>query len=257
MRCFALAAAMSALLASSLSAANVYVTPTMAGFLDINFNPVAPELDKGDGKLKGVIGQTYLAQVDVAMRIEELSGGAVGFSNTAFNAVVNGNGFIYSNSFLGIPAWNPSDEQVDSNGPEIGGVVSKWDINADDGPNKNDVRSVILAGATKNFGPEEYDSRRKLGQDGDEFAGSVFVAFSCFAGQTANLQVLTPFASGTKRPRSHAAITIGSNPSGSGRWALQNKAGSAPKTIAAGAPIASPVNRIASVSRSSTAARVA
>lgn len=197
MRCFALAAAMSALLASSLSAANVYVTPTMAGFLDINFNPVAPELDKGDGKLKGVIGQTYLAQVDVAMRIEELSGGAVGFSNTAFNAVVNGNGFIYSNSFLGIPAWNPSDEQVDSNGPEIGGVVSKWDINADDGPNKNDVRSVILAGATKNFGPEEYDSRRKLGQDGDEFAGSVFVAFSCFAGQTANLQVLTPFGAST------------------------------------------------------------
>lgn len=116
----------------SLHAATVILTPEVSAILNMDFTPTDSDVPWP--------GRDYLLQIDVHLRIEGLLDDKHGFSNTAFNSAVHGvEVLLYVDEALGIPAWNPNNLQLDSNGPAPGGVFNKWDINSDDGA-ANDLR---------------------------------------------------------------------------------------------------------------------
>lgn len=186
-------------LAGSVQAATVHITPTISQVLNADFTPVDPAAIVGPNTLAAKPGDYYLLQVDVRMKIDGLGGNAVGFSNTAFNVDIKGNGAsAYSDTSLGINAYSADNPQFDSNGPAPGGLVNKWDINADDGADKNDLQAIILAGITKNFGTVQHDIRRTLGQgpEGD-LGGTFYIKLPGEGGSSGSADVLAAFGAST------------------------------------------------------------
>lgn len=162
-------------LASSLQAATVTITPRVVAVLNSDFSEIDPSLIVSDGVLKSR-PESYLLQVTVRAVTTGLGGAAVGFSNTAFNTTITGDGKAFFDADLGLSAWNPDNPQIDINGTAPGGLFPKWDINSDDGQ-ANDLNGVILAGVTKGFGPVANDTRRTLTHfdDASSDAGSFYI----------------------------------------------------------------------------------
>jgi len=178
------------LLTSSVHSATVHITPRITAVLNEDFTPVSyvRRLPSRPGY--------YLIQVEVDIKIDGLGGDAVGFSNTAFNVFANPS--IYSDVDLGVNAWSADNPQFDSNGPGQDGVVNVWDINADAGVNKNDLRAVVLAGITKSFGPPPFDIRRTLAQDEDgDHAGTFYMKLPGTRGNYGFAEIHAPFGAST------------------------------------------------------------
>ncbi len=188
--------AASALTSSLATAAVVELRPIATAVLNEDFSAVGEEFFVGERKLRPR-AEPYLIQVDVSMRIFDLQPGQVGFSNTAFNMAVEGDGTAYFNPAWGLPKWNPD------NPPDLNGmcgpcpVRNLWDINDDAGPDGNDLQAIILAGVT-NFGPPQSDRRRTLGQGaGGDYAGSVFVELPGTRGAWTFAETSTPWGAST------------------------------------------------------------
>jgi hypothetical protein len=183
-------------LAGSVQAATVHVTPAITGVLNADFTPVDPALILGPGLL-APRAEPYYLQVDITAMTEGLGGAAVGFANTAFGVNIAGDGTAYSDLSLGTTAWTADSTQVDINGNAAGGKVNKWDINSDDGADKNDLQAIILAGVTKNFGPAQFDTRRTLTQGAGDYAGSLYIVLPGTAGATTSATTVLDFGAST------------------------------------------------------------
>ncbi len=165
------------LLATSSHAAIVTVTPVATAVLEpADFSFVDPSYIVAPGQLLPR-AEPYLIQVDVTMRISDLLPGQVGFSNTAFNVNLSGDGVPYSDELLGINAWlGDMGSGLPCNPPEPFCGIGLWEFNEDAGRNKNDLQGVLLVGYTHGFGPIGSDPRRTLGQGPDgQHAGSFYV----------------------------------------------------------------------------------
>jgi len=184
---------MSALAASS-SAATVYVTPSIAGVLNEDFSLVDPDDVLAPGVLRRR-AEPYLVSIEFSMTISDLQEGQVGFSNTAFDIEIEGASALESPE-IGFQPWFANDAQIDFNGPIPGGVRPLWEINADRGADQSDLRAIILAGATRNFGPGPFDVRRILGQDSPAVAGWIYLEVPGNK-RLATLDVLTPYGAST------------------------------------------------------------
>jgi hypothetical protein len=187
---------LTALFPLTVHAAEVEIKPLASAVLNPDFTLVDPAMIRPDGRLVPR-EDYYLIQVDVSMRIYDLQPGQEGFSNTAFNVAVHGDGTAYSDIDLGLMKWQPAQDLVDFNGC-VFCPYNLWDINADAGPDVNDLQAVLLSVWTKNFGPAPFDPRRTLGQDEDgEYAGSFFVQLPGTPGATAYAETLTPWGAST------------------------------------------------------------
>ncbi len=216
-------------MAGSVQAATVTLTPTISAVLNADFTPVDPA--PSGTTLDARPGDYYLLQVDVQVATSGLGGTAVGFANTAFNTSVTGQGAVaYSDDALGIPAWNADNPQFDSNGAAPGGIVSKWDINSDDGANKNDLNGVILAGVTKGFGPVASDIRRTLTQGDGAHAGTFYIKLSGEPGSSATAAILADFGASTYD--SAGVSTTAGNSAVGGSTATYQVAVPEPSTVA-------------------------
>lgn len=184
-------------LQNSMCAAVVEVKPKASAVLNMDFTPLAmqPALDGPIVQLPAR-DEPYLIQVDVSMRIYDLQPGQVGFSNTAFNVEVANDGSAYSDLTLQVPAWNADlPVQTDCECPYHPGW---WEINSDDGPNRNDLLGIILAGVTSHFGPPATDLRRTLGQGPNgQYAGTVYVELPGSQGASTYLETFTPWGAST------------------------------------------------------------
>ncbi len=184
-------------MAGSVQAATVTLTPSVSAILNLDFSEVDPSLILGPGLL-APRAESYLLQVSVQATSSGLSAPThVGFANTAFGVHINGDGTAYSDAVLGIPAWNGDNPQIDINGAGPGGLVSKWDINSDDGTDKNDLQAIILAGVTKGFGPAQFDTRRTLTQGAGDNAGTFYVELPGTPGSSTSADILATFGAST------------------------------------------------------------
>lgn len=192
---------LAALFPVSVNAAEVEVAPSASWVMNPDFSPVDPAMIRADGRLMPR-DDYYLIQVDVSMRIYDLQPGQEGFSNTAFNVEVYGDGEAYSAIDLGVNGWTPA-YLYDLNGQCVPTMpnctpVNLWDLNADSGLDTNDLQGIILAGITRGFGPPEFDRRRVLGQDQDgDFAGNFYIRLPGTPGATTYAETLTPWGAST------------------------------------------------------------
>ncbi len=196
MRHFAFALIALSACTGALQAATVTLTPTVTAILNLDFSPVDPSLILGPG-LFSPRPDPYLLQVVVNVKTSGLDATHVGFANTAFGVRINGDGHAYSDVALGIPAWNADNPVIDINGALPGGLFNKWDINSDDGTDKNDLQAIILAGVAKNFGPVQFDTRRTLTQGPGDKAGSFYIELPGFCGSSTSADILATFGAST------------------------------------------------------------
>ncbi len=180
----------------ALRAATMQITPAITAVLNQDFSAVDPSLILGPGLLADR-AEPYLLQVDVNVKTSGLDATHVGFANTAFGVQIGGDGTAYSDVALGINAWHADNSQIDTNGDLPDGTENKWDINSDDGPDKNDLQAIILAGATKNFGPQEFDTRRTLTQGDGDYAGAFYIELPGAAGSRTFANILATFGAST------------------------------------------------------------
>jgi len=159
--------------------------------LNVDFTPVDPALILPGNRLVSR-DEPYLLQVDVHLRLSAL-GDLLGLQRTGFDVQVNDDGAIYFSPELGVAAWTPANPAIDTNGPAPGGVFAKWEINADTGE-PNDLQGILLVGATRGFGPEQFDIRRTIGQHPDnEIAGTFFIELPGTPGSHTSADILTPY----------------------------------------------------------------
>ncbi len=181
----------------SANAAEVEVAPSAWSVMNPDFTPVDPAMIRPDGRLMPR-DDYYLIQVDVSMRIYDLQPGQEGFSNTAFNVEVYGDGEAYSDVDLGLMKWQAAQNLIDLNGFCAFCPYNLWDLNADDGPDRDDLQAVLLAVWPKIFGPSPFDPRRTLGQyEGGERAGSFYIRLPGTLGATTFAETLTPWGAST------------------------------------------------------------
>ncbi len=164
-----------ALAAGTTSAATIQLTPHIIGVFNLDSTPVDPELIIAPGVLRSREA-SYWLQIEVRMRITDLQPGQIGFSNTAMDIVVSGDGYPIAFEELGSQYWLPDQRRVHTHGTLPGGNYPLWDRNSDAGADPNDLRTILLANVTHSFGPSFFDPRPWLGQGptGDE-AGWIVV----------------------------------------------------------------------------------
>jgi hypothetical protein len=181
-------------------AAVVEVTPTATAILNsTDFTPIDTPVSL-DGPLVRLPPreEPYLFQIDVTLRIRDLLPGQVGFSNTAFDGYALGDGAIFRDPLLGIPSWIPNNPVIERPGPSVG-FLYLWDMNVDAGNDADDLRSVILAGATRQFfAPQGSDPRQTLGQGpGRTLAGFSLLLLPGTPGASASFETTTPWGAST------------------------------------------------------------
>ncbi len=111
---------------------------------------------------------------------------------------LHGDGEFYSDIDLGLPAWWADNPLWDCPGVGPCQPFLKWDMNADDGPNKNDLQAIILAGITKGFGSPVSDPRRIFGQnEGGANAGSFCIELPGTLGAWTYAETSAPWGAST------------------------------------------------------------
>lgn len=149
------------------SSAELTLIPVVAEVLQQDLLPF-PEGTTPD--LHSLHGIPVTLKVDYYFEIAHLQEHQLGFGNLVFNVDL----FRLTQNAL-LPEWQPDVSTVDINGEALGGVVPKWDDNADIGPSAFDLRSVFVGLFPRDFRDPAVDPRYRIGQDGPVYAGSTYV----------------------------------------------------------------------------------
>lgn len=147
--------------------AELTLTPVVAEVLQSDLLPF-PEGTTPD--LYSLHGMLVTVKVDYYFEIADLQEHQVGFGNLVFNVDLFR---LRQNAIL--PSWQPDVSLVDINGDAPGGVIPKWDSNADIGPSAIDLRSILVGQFPRDFRDPAVDPRYRIGQDGPVYVGATYV----------------------------------------------------------------------------------
>jgi hypothetical protein len=140
--------------ATTANAGVFQIVPSIAGWLDESFNPVAPPLPLTNP------GIPYVVQVDIDVVVDALAPGEDSFGNAGFNIALTG-----PIADFGDLGWQANNPIVDSNGSLPLGNVSLYAQNGDFGSLSTDEQGILVSMATGAF-TNANDPRRRVGEVG-------------------------------------------------------------------------------------------